>query len=142
MLLFVSFGDLIFKDSISHGTIQSTVQCFPCSTLLPFSAIKLLHTNFSKHFNVKTQQIVLLRLTGSPRVWWYVCTITATEFWPSLVIPLTWDVKRPLLIRNLTFYYYKTCHFDADWLARKRASSFRAILEQGYYPHFIEIGYW
>jgi hypothetical protein len=30
------------------------------------------------------------------------------------VIPLTCDVKRPLLIRNLTFYYYKTCHFDAD----------------------------
>jgi hypothetical protein len=23
------------------------------------------------------------------------------------------NVKRPLLIRNLTFYYYKTCHFDA-----------------------------
>jgi hypothetical protein len=30
------------------------------------------------------------------------------------VISLTCDVKRPLLIRNLTFYYYKTCHFDAD----------------------------
>jgi hypothetical protein len=74
-------GDLIFKDSISHGTIQSTVQCFPCSTLLPFSAIKLLHTNFSKHFKVKTQQIGLLRLTGSPRVWWYVCTIAIKKFW-------------------------------------------------------------
>jgi hypothetical protein len=62
-------------------------------------------------------------------------TIAATKFWPSLVIPLTWDVKRPLRIPNLTFCYFKTCHFDADWLAWKRASSLPATSQAHTYLH-------
>jgi hypothetical protein len=53
-------GDLISKDTISHRTIQSIVQCFTCVILLPFFRNKITAHKLFKTLQAKTQETGIL----------------------------------------------------------------------------------